>query len=119
MARSLKSAKAAGASFETSIANYLADEIDDRIERRRLSGAFDRGDISGLRINNKRLVVECKNYGGKLSTGPWLNEAETERVNDGALAGLVVAKRRGTTNPAEQIVLMTLKDFAALVNSSN
>jgi hypothetical protein len=119
MGRSLKSAKAAGAQFETSIANYLADEIDDRIERRRLSGAFDRGDISGLRINNERLVVECKNYGGKLSTGPWLNEAETERINDGAIAGLVVAKRRGTTNPAEQIVLMTLKDLAALINSTN
>ena len=119
VARSLSSAKAAGASFETSIANYLADEIDDRIERRRLSGKFDRGDISGLRINNKRLVVECKNYGGKILTGPWLNEAETERVNDGAIAGLVIAKRKGTTNPAEQIVLMTLRDFAALVNSGN
>jgi hypothetical protein len=119
VARSLSSAKAAGASFETSIANWLADEIDDRIERRRLSGKFDRGDISGLRINNKRLVVECKNYGGKILTGPWLNEAETERVNDGAIAGLVIAKRKGTTNPAEQIVLMTLRDFAALVNSGN
>ena len=105
MARSLSSAKAAGTAFETSIANYLADEIDDRIERRRLSGKFDRGDISGLRINNKRLVVECKNYGGKILTGPWLNEAETERVNDGAIAGRVIAKRKGTTNPAEQIVL--------------
>lgn len=118
MGRSLRSAKAAGASFETSIANYLADEIDDRIERRRLSGAFDRGDISGLRINNKRLVVECKNYGGKLLTGQWLNEAETERINDGSIAGLVVAKRRGTANPAEQIVLMTMKDFAALINAA-
>lgn len=119
MGRSLKSAKAAGASFETSIANWLSYEIDDRIERRRLSGAFDRGDISGLRINNQRLVVECKNYGGKLLIGPWLNEAETERINDGALAGLVVAKRKGTTDPAQQIVLMTLKDLAALINSSN
>jgi hypothetical protein len=117
MARSLKSAKAAGAAFETSIANWLADEVDDRIERRRLSGALDKGDISGVRINNKRLVIECKNYGGKILTGPWLNEAETERVNDGAIAGLVIAKRKGTTNPAEQIVLMTLKDLAALINS--
>jgi hypothetical protein len=119
MGRSLKSAKTAGTAFETSIANYLADEIDDRIERRRLSGAFDRGDISGLRISNQRLVVECKNYGGKLLTGPWLNETETERINDGAIAGFVVAKRKGTTDPAQQIVLMTLKDLAALINSSN
>jgi len=115
MGRSRASAKAAGSSFETLVANYLATAIDDRIERRRLTGAKDRGDIAGLRVAGKRVVVECKNYGGRLEASAWLNEAEVERVNDQALAGFVVAKRRGTTRPEDQIVLMTLHNLTALL----
>jgi hypothetical protein len=114
--RNRASAKAAGASFESLVANYLAETIDDRIERRRLSGAKDKGDISGLRVHGQRVVIECKNYGGQLLTGPWLTEAETERVNDQALAAFVVAKKRGTTSPGDQIVLMKLHDLTALLN---
>lgn len=116
MSRNLKSAKAAGTSFETSVVTYLQQTVSDRIERRRLSGAFDRGDISGLYHADQRLVVECKNYGGRIIASTWLNEAEVERNNDGALAGFVVAKRKGTTDPAKQIVLMTLENLTALLN---
>jgi hypothetical protein len=116
MSRSRASAKAAGTSFETLVATYLATTFDDRIERRRLAGANDRGDIAGMRVANQRVVVECKNYGGQLQVGSWLNEAEVERVNDQALAGLVVAKRRGTTRPGDQIVFLTLENLIALLN---
>ena len=34
-------------------------------------------------------------------------------MHDDATVGLVIAKRRGKAHPAEQIVLMTLADFAA------
>jgi hypothetical protein len=79
------------------------------------NGAKDRADVSGLRHMTGRVVVEVKDYGGKLNVGPWLTEAEIERGNDDAVAGLVVAKRRGTTNPADQIVLLTLGDLVALL----
>ena len=36
---------------------------------------------------------------------------ETERVNDNALAGVIIAKRRGTTNPGDQWVLTTLDNL--------
>lgn len=113
--RSLRSAKAAGASFEKLVADYLASEIDDRIERRRLEGKNDRGDIAGLRVHGQRVVLECKNYGGRIEASAWVKEAEVERLNDKALAGVVVAKRRGTTVPGEQFVFMTLQDFVALI----
>jgi hypothetical protein len=115
MTRSRASAKKAGTAFETLVADYLARTVDDRIERRSRNGARDRGDISGLRHMTGRLVVECKDLGGQLRVGEWLTEAEIERGNDDGTAGLVVAKRRGTTNPAEQIVLMTLGDLVALL----
>lgn len=115
MTRTRTSAKKAGSSFEASIAVYLAAHVDDRIERRARNGAKDRGDLSGLRHMGGRLVVEVKNYGGRLLPAEWLAETEIERGNDDALAGLVVAKRRGTTDPASQYVLLTLGDLVAML----
>lgn len=117
MTRSRASAKAAGTRHESSIANYLAEQLDDdRIERRAKTGAKDRGDIAGVRARGGgRVVIECKDYGGQLKAGPWLGEAETERGNDDAIAGLVVAKRRGISDPGAQIVLMTVRDLVALI----
>lgn len=115
MTRTRASAKAAGASFERQIADHLAAVIDDRIDRRVKTGAKDRGDIGGLRHMGGRIVIECKNYGGKLLPGPWITEAETERGNDDALAGIVIAKRRGTTKPGDQYVLMTVNNLTALL----
>ena len=116
MTRNRQSAKAAGTRFETAIATYLATELDDdRIERRRLAGSKDRGDIAGLRHHGQRLVLECKDHGGRLTVGPWVEEAHTEAGNDGALCGVVIAKRRGTTNPGSQYVLCTVNDFIALL----
>lgn len=120
MARTRQSAKQAGARFEKIVADYLADQLDDdRIERRRLTGARDRGDIAGIRHHGQRVVIEAKDHGGRVQVGPWLNEADIERGNDDALVGIVVAKRRGTADPGEQIVLMTLADLVAVLTGQH
>ena len=118
MSRNRKSARAAGQRFESLVAAYLNRHVDDRIERRRQGGNQDRGDISGLRHMGQRIVLECKDYGGQLKPGPWVEEAEVERLNDSAGVGIVVAKRRGTTAPGDQFVLMTLADLVALLTGS-
>lgn len=115
MARTRASAKKAGASFERAIADYLAVHVDDVIDRRVKNGVKDRGDIGGLRHMGQRIVIECKNYAGAYKVTPWLDEAEIERGNDDAGVSLVVAKRRGTTNPGEQVVFMTVDDLISLV----
>lgn len=115
MTRNRASAKKAGSSFEQSIADYLSFEVDDRIERRVRNGAKDRGDISGLRVLGERLVVECKDYRGEIHAGTWIKEAQIEAGNDDALAGIVVAKRKGTTHAGDQWVLMTVDDLVALI----
>lgn len=114
MTRNHRSAKAAGTRLETAVATYLATHVDDRIERRSRNGQKDRGDISGLRHMGERLVVECKDT-TRWTPATWLAEAELERGNDDALAGLVVAKRRGKADPADQLVLLTLRDLVALL----
>ena len=118
MSRTRASAKAAGTRFERQVADYLAHGlVDDRIDRRVKTGSADKGDIGGVRHLGARVVVECKNT-SRLEVGPWLTEAEVERVNDAATAGLVVAKRHGKGAPADQLVLMTLGDLVALLNGN-
>ena len=72
MTRNRASARKAGASFESLIAGYFAAYVDDRIERRTKNGSKDRGDVSGLRHRGERVVVEAKDYGGRLEVGAWL-----------------------------------------------
>lgn len=115
--RNRRSAKAAGSRLETVSAAYLAEHVDDRIERRVKNGAKDRGDLNAVRApGGGRLVGECKDYGGELKPGVWLAEAEIERGHDDALASFVIAKRRGVSDPGAQIVLMTLRDLAAILS---
>lgn len=117
MSRSRQSAKAAGSRFERLIADHLAAWLDDRIDRRVKTGAADKGDIGGVRtVDGRRVVLELKDYGGRLEAGKWIREAQQEAINDGACAGIVVAKRRGTTDPHEQFVLMTVAELIALLS---
>ena len=113
----------AGSNFEACVAAFLAVALGDgRVERRAKCGAKDRGDISGVLAHGRGLVIECKDYTGRDRMPQWLREAEVERGNDDALAGVVVNHRRGIpadrrrlARMAEQPVTMTLLDLAALV----
>ena len=111
MTRNRKSAKDAGARFESSVAAYLNVHVDDRIERRRLSGGRDRGDISGLRHMGARVVVEVKNT-ARIDLAGWAAEAELERRNDDANAALIIHKRHGKGQPGDQWVTCTLADLS-------
>lgn len=118
MPRNRASAKAAGTRAESAVVNYLRGELDDdRIERRAKSGAKDRGDVSGVRIHGQRLVIEVKDV-SRLALSEWVNEATVEAANDDALAGVVWAKKRGTTNPGDWYVVMTGADFVAFLSGS-
>ncbi|WGH20090.1 holliday junction resolvase [Gordonia phage Tarzan] len=118
MPRNRKSAKAAGARFERLIADTLATHIDDRIDRRAKTGAKDKGDIGGLRTPaGSRVVIECKDT-SRIALAGWAAEAEAERVNDGAVAGLVIHKRTGKGAGLEQWVTMTVADLVALLTDT-
>ncbi|MGO2600841.1 MAG: hypothetical protein ACTH7X_08640 [Brevibacterium aurantiacum] len=116
MARSRASAKAAGSRHERVIADYLAEHVDDRIDRRVKTGAADRGDLGGVRTAlGEKVVVELKDYGGQIKASEWVREAHVEALNDSAPLGVVVAKRRGVTDPGAQFVLMTVDDLIVLL----
>ena len=114
MTRNRASAKAAGSSFERLIADCLAKHVDDRIDRRVKSGAKDKGDVAGLRHMGQRVVIECKSV-ARLSLAEWVEEADVERGNDDAVAGLVVHKRKGKGQALDQYVTTTVRDLVALL----
>lgn len=119
MTRNRASAKAAGTAMETCAARYLAWVLHaPEIERRRLKGAKDQGDLAGVKtIRGGTVVIEVKDHNGSVQVKPWLDEAERERGNADAALGVVVFKRKGVpyTDGGSQGVLMTLETFARLL----
>lgn len=119
--RSRSSAKSAGTRHETSIAKYLAEHIDNRIERRTKTGAKDRGDLGGIRLSpalgGGRVVAELKNT-ARINLAGWQAEAEAERGNDDAVVAVVIHKRHGVTDPGRQWVTLTVDDLVALLTGS-
>ncbi|MGO1569600.1 MAG: hypothetical protein ACTHXC_16370 [Brachybacterium sp.] len=118
MTRSRSSAKAAGARFERQIADWLAEHLDDRIDRKARTGSKDRGDIGGVRHRGERVVLELKDT-ARTDLAGWIREAHLEARNDDARIGAVVHKRRGTADPAQQWVSMTLADLAWLLGADH
>ncbi len=105
-----------GSTFERDIADHLAEALDDDgIDRQVKTGPKDKGDVRGVKIHGHRVAVEVKHYGGRLLPAAWVEEAHIEAGNLDALCGVVVAKRKGTTAPGEQWVLMTVNDLVALI----
>jgi Holliday junction resolvase len=115
MGRSRSAAKDAGRRTERETADALKEHVSEFIDRRVKTGAKDKGDIVNLRTpGGNRIAVECKNV-AKMSLGTWVNEAEAERINDEAIAGIVVHNRVGKGNPLDQYVSMTLRDLVAIL----
>lgn len=115
MARSNRSARNAGTRFESLVVRYLRRVLgDERIERRVKYGRNDRGDISGVMLHGQRVVIECKDC-QRLSLAEWVEEARVEAGNDDAPYAVVAHKRRGTQDPSQQYVTMTLGTFAAFL----
>lgn len=117
MGRTNRSAKAAGTRFERLIADALAKHVDDRIDRRAKTGNKDKGDVGGLRAHGQRVVIECKDV-SRTDLGGWVREADIERGNDDAAAGLVIHKRRGHADALDQYVTCTVRDLIALLTGT-
>ena len=77
--------------------------------RTRAGWTDDRGDIAGL----EGVVIECKNH-ARLDLGGWIKELAREVSNAGARRGVVIFKRKGTADPEDQYVLMTVRDWLAM-----
>ena len=88
--------KQKGTSAETAVVKYLIANGFPEAERRTLSGAYDKGDISGI----FDVVLEVKNH-KTMTLGQWMEELKVEVENANAETGAVIHKRKGTTDVSE------------------
>lgn len=72
------------------------------IERKRLTGSQDQGDITGI----PGVTIEVKNH-KKMALSEWVDQAEAEATNAGNPVGVVWHKRPRKTDPMDWYVTMT------------
>lgn len=106
-----RTAKTRGRAAENAARDWLRAHGWPHAERLRLTGAADRGDLTGI----PGMVVEVKAAGG-MSVGEMLTELETEQTNQARFApsaglpdGLVIVRRRGVPDVARWGALMPVE----------
>ena len=105
-----------GTKFETGAVNHGNKRLGgDGLYRAALSGNADKGDVHGLHIHGKKVVVECKDE-GRYDIPGWLREAETERGNADAEYGVCLfhLKGVGPKRFGENAVVMTYDTLLAI-----
>ena len=89
----MSKSKQKGTSAETAVVNWLVSKGRKHVERRALAGLLDRGDIAGIPC----VVMEVKNH-QRMELSAWLKELDVEMHNDKAETGVVIHKKKGTTD---------------------
>jgi hypothetical protein len=103
-------AKAKGSGAERAVVAWLKKWYP-YVDRRLAGATLDKGDISGI----PGVTIEIKNH-DKMALSGWLKELETEMANDGAWTGVVIHKKRGTTDVGEWYATMPAKVWVELLN---
>lgn len=109
----MSKSKQKGTAAETAVVNWLKDKGRKHVERRALSGLLDRGDIAGV----PGVVFEVKNH-QRMELSAWLKELLVEMENDKADTGVLIHKRKGTTNVGEWYATMTVDIWYKLLKEA-
>lgn len=91
----MSKSKQKGTNAETAVVNWFKSKGPKRknVERRSLNGIQDRGDIAGI----PEVVIEVKNH-ARMELSAWVAELLVEMKNDKAETGIVIHKKKGTTD---------------------
>lgn len=109
-----RTAKTKGAQTEQMLCDWLRTRGVIHAERRHLSGANDRGDVTGW----PGICVEAKSGGGKLDLPGWLAELAREVRNSQATHGFVAIRPRGKPDPTDWYAVMPLPALVALLDEA-
>ena len=105
--------KQKGTSAETAVVNWLTSKGRKHVERRALSGLLDRGDIAGI----PAVVIEVKNH-QRMELSAWLKELDVEMHNDKADTGVVIHKKKGTTDVGMWYATMPVSVWYKLIGEA-
>lgn len=114
--------KQRGTAAETAVLRYVRERGYPWAHRLALTGNADQGDISLLPGN--LVILEVKAHASAATGQPgdaqltdWMRQTSTERVNAGADYGVLVVKRKGTTDPGRWFAYVTAGAFASLLGA--
>lgn len=105
--------KRKGSAWELAIAKYLVAEGWKHAERRIAGSVLDKGDIYGI----IGCVIEAKNHKAMDLAG-WLKELDVEMTNAKADTGVVMVKKKGTTDVGESYAVMPIKLWIDLMKKA-
>jgi len=105
--------KRKGSAWELAIAKYLVDKGWKFAERRLAGSMIDKGDIYGI----IGCVIEAKNE-KRIDLAGYLKELETEIANAKAATGVVMLKKRGTTDVGEAYAVMPIRRWVELMKEA-
>lgn len=103
-------AKAKGRETENIFVRWMKTRWGKTVERRRLTGAQDQGDITGW--NN--VCVEIKS-GASIDLPGWLKQLEDEKINSHSEYGFVAVRPKGKPDPEEWYAVVALPDMMNLL----
>lgn len=104
--------KQKGTAAETAVVKYLKENGFEKVERRTLQGAADKGDISGI----QDVVIEVKDH-KTMALGQWIEELKKEIDNAFAETGVVIHKRKGKTDVGEWYATMPVYVYLDLLRN--
>lgn len=109
----MSASKQKGSRWEAAIVDFLRGNGVPYAERRLAGSAKDRGDIAGV----PGVVFEAKNA-ARTELGAWVDEAEAERIHDGADLAVVWHHRKGKASAADGYVTMTGATLVRLLTAA-
>lgn len=104
---------AQGARFENSLVPFTCTYWPDTVALGK-QGRFDKGDLH--MPGNGLYIVEAKSSTAYKNLEEWWREAEVEKGNKGVPHGIVVHKRKGKGQAADQWATMTYLTFMELLH---
>jgi len=115
-----RTAKAKGLDTENRFVLWLIEVWGlVNVERRRLNGILDKGDISGWvrQDGTKAVCVEVKS-GASLDLPGWLRELAAEKANAKADVGFVTVRPKGKPNVDDWYGIMPMPELMVLLREA-
>lgn len=105
--------KRKGSAWELAIAKYLIEKGWIYAERRIAGSNVDKGDLNGI----IGCVIEAKNE-KKITLSEYLKELEVEMKNAKAKTGVVMIKKKGTTDVGQGYAVMPIDVWVDLMKEA-
>lgn len=105
--------KRKGSAWELAIAKYLVEKGWKHAERRIAGSTIDKGDIYGI----IGCVIEAKNE-KRIDLSGYLKELEVEMRNAKAETGVVMVKKKGTTDVGQAYAVMPIELWVKLMKEA-